>query len=171
MKEIVLIIIFVSLVVAALMSVMIRSLIKAAIALAVTSAVLAIIMFLLNAWIAAVIELSVCAGMITVVFISAISLTKPLTDEEIVIEAKHRVKRFIYLPFILIAAMVLLYIGWQNHIINFDFIPKTAVTPHDFAEQSDIIWNKRPVDILGQIIVIFSGVFGVVVLFKERTVK
>jgi NADH-quinone oxidoreductase subunit J len=171
MNEIVFLIILISLVLLALMSVMIRSLIKAAIALALTSAVLAIVMFMLHAWIAAVIELSVCAGMITVVFVSAISLTRPLTEEEIVTEAKHRMRRFIYLPFILVAAAVLLYLGWQNNLISFDYLPKTPAVMQSFTAQSEAIWNKRQIDIIGQVIVIFAGVFGVVVLFKERIAK
>src|SRR5208337_1411961 len=100
MNEILIILVLAGLVVSALLSVMIRSLIKAAVSLALASAFLSLLMYFLGAWIAAVIELSVCAGMITVVFISAISLTKPLTDEEVIIEAKSRMARFIYLPFI-----------------------------------------------------------------------
>jgi NADH-quinone oxidoreductase subunit J len=117
-----------------------------------------------------VIELSVCAGMITVVFISAISLTKPLTEEEIVVEAKQRMKRFIYLPFILIAVFLLSMILWNNRIISFDFLQaiKGVKMNPDFASLSSVIWEKRSVDIMGQVIVLLSGVFGVVVLFKEH---
>ncbi len=172
MKDILVLIIILGIVVSALASVMIRSLIKAAIALAVTSAFLAVMMFILGAWVAAVIELSVCAGMITVVFISAISLSKPLTNEEIEIEAKQRMKRFIYLPFILAAVFVLSAILWNNRIINFDFMPVVKGAGNtDFASLSSAIWQKRSFDILGQVIVLLSGVFGVVVLFKERNQK
>ena len=51
-----------------LWAVMARGLLRAAIALATTSVVLAIIMFRLDSPLAAVFELSVCAGLITVVF-------------------------------------------------------------------------------------------------------
>jgi NADH-quinone oxidoreductase subunit J len=174
MKEILILILLFGLVAAALFSVLIRNLLKAAITLAAASALLAVIMFLLGAWIAAVIELSVCAGMITVVFISAISLTKPLTDEEILFEAKERRGRYIYLPFILVLVLICLIILRADNLINFNFIENVkslpSVTP-DFTTQTSVIWNSRALDILGQIIVLLSGVFGVVVLFKERTAK
>ncbi len=173
MKETFIIIMLSGLVLSAILSVMIRSLIKAAISLAIASAFLAVMMFILGAWIAAVIELSVCAGMITVVFISAISLTVPLTDEQIAIEAKQRVKRFIYLPFILAATLALAIILWYNRIINFDFLSAFKGAPEklDFYTQGSVIWDKRAVDLLGQVIVLLSGVYGVVVLFKERNQK
>lgn len=172
MKEILILILLFGLVTAALLSVLIRNLLKAAITLAAASALLAVVMFLLGTWIAAVIELSVCAGMITVVFISAISLTKPLTDEEILIEAKERRGRYIFLPFILIAVLIVLIILRANHLMNFNFI-ESANSPAvpDFTTQTSVIWNNRALDVLGQVIVLLSGVFGVVVLFKERTAK
>ena len=61
---------------AGLWTVMTRSLLKAALGLAVTSALIAVILFRLDSPLAAVIELSVCAGLITAVFVSAISLSR-----------------------------------------------------------------------------------------------
>ena len=72
----------------ALFTVLIKNLLKAVISLAAASASLTIIMFMLNAPLAAVFELSVCAGLITVIFISVISLTKPLTPEEEILEVR-----------------------------------------------------------------------------------
>ena len=63
-------------------AVMTLNLLKSAIGLAVTSAILSLLLFLMDAPLAGVFELSVCAGLITVVFISVISLTKPLTSAE-----------------------------------------------------------------------------------------
>jgi hypothetical protein len=31
-----------------------------------------------------------------------------------------------------------------------------------------ILWNERLLDVLGQVVIMLAGVFGVVVLFKER---
>ena len=157
------------LVLSAIFTVMIRNLLKAAIALALTSALLTVIMFLLGAWMAAVFELSVCAGLITVVFISAISLTKPKTLEESREMQKKRMKRFIYLPFILIAVFAFLYISWKNGFIHFTWTP--ANPGQQQPTIGDAIWKWRQIDIVGQIIVILSGVFGVVVLFKEKKDK
>jgi NADH-quinone oxidoreductase subunit J len=159
------------LVLSAVFTVMIRNLLKAAIALALTSAVLTVIMFLLGAWMAAVFELSVCAGLITVVFVSAISLTKPKTMEESREKQKLRIKRFIFLPFLLILVFIGLFISWKFGFIHINFTPLNAVQMSQQPSINDAIWNKRQIDIVGQIIVILSGVFGVVVLFKENKDK
>lgn len=159
------------LVLSAIFTVMIRNLLKAAIALALTSAVLTVIMFLLGAWMAAVFELSVCAGLITVVFISAISLTKPKTMEESKELRKKRIKRFIFLPILLIIVFAALYISWIHGYLHFSWISLNASQLAQQPTIRDAIWNKRQIDIIGQIIVILSGVFGVVVLFKERKDK
>jgi NADH-quinone oxidoreductase subunit J len=152
-----------------LCAVLFRSLIKAAIALALSSALLAAVLFVLGAWLAGVFELSVCAGLITVIFVSTIGLTKPLlTEEEEIIEAKNRMKRFVYLPFILVIAVGVLYFFWNKGLISFNFGGVAVNSP--FSLQ-DVMWDRRQLDILGQIIVIISGVFGVVVLFKEEKVR
>jgi NADH-quinone oxidoreductase subunit J len=145
----------------ALFTVMIKNLLKAVISLAAASASLTIIMFMLNAPLAAVFELSVCAGLITVIFISVISLTKPLTPEEEILEVRKRINRYIYLPVIvIIVALLFLFIKpGLNFSIN--------SSPTSDINVQDVICNKRPLDILGQIIIILAGVLGVVILFKE----
>jgi len=144
-----------------LLTVMIKNLLKAAISLAAVSACLTIIMFLMNAPLAAVFELSVCAGLVTAIFISVISLSKPLIPEGEALESKKKFNRYILLPVILIIIVLLFLLikPDQNFIIN-----KGPVNDIDVR---DVIWNKRPLGILGQIIIILTGVFGVVILFKE----
>jgi NADH-quinone oxidoreductase subunit J len=155
-----------SMVLFAFISVFIRSLVKAAIALGIASAILTVIMFLLKAPLAAVFELSVCAGLITVVFISAISLTKPRSREEIKELTKYRFKRFISLPFILIAASIVLYILWKR--LDIDWAITNMISSLTVQQ---ILWDYRQVDILGQVIIIFVGAVGILVLFKERNQK
>jgi NADH-quinone oxidoreductase subunit J len=148
---------------AAVWTVMRGSLLRAVIALALTSIALTAIMFRLGAPIAAVFELSVCAGLITVVFMSTVSLTKPLTREETVEYTKDRMKRFWIMPvFMAIAASVLLYITIP---LNFT-LPAAPTTIQNFRE---VLWGERQFDLLGQILIILAGVFGVVVLFKHHT--
>ena len=74
--------ILILLIVAALGTVMTRSLLRSAMGLALTSAILTVFMFRLGAPLAGVFELSVCTGLISVLFISTISLTEPLTPEQ-----------------------------------------------------------------------------------------
>lgn len=146
---------------AALWAVMGRSLLKATIGLAVTSAILSIIIFRLGSPLAAVFELSVCTGLITVVFVSTISLTKPLTHKEIVELSKKRTIRFIFLPIILIlVTFALLRAG----------IPKDLIMATGEAVSSvpEVLWNMRQLDMFGQVILIIAGALGVVVLFAEE---
>lgn len=145
-----------------LWTVLCRSLLKATIGLALTSAVITILMFKLNSPLAAVFELSVCTGLITVVFVSTISLTKPLTHKEITDLSKDRIKRFWYLPVILlIAGAGMLFIKLKN-----DFAIKAA-TPI-ISDVREILWNFRQLDLFGQILLIILGALGVVILFEER---
>ena len=158
-------ILLITMVLAALWTVMTRSLLKAALGLAVTSAIISIIMFRLASPLAAVFELSVCAGLITAVFISAISLMRPLTHKETIALSKQRIKRYWYLPVIMIAAGLVLV----RFTIPADFkIPPEAATGLDVRS---ILWNSRPFDMLGQIIIVLAGALGIAILFKERKNK
>jgi NADH-quinone oxidoreductase subunit J len=140
------------------------SLIRSAIGLAVVSVILSIIMFRFSAPLAGVFELSVCAGLITVVFMSTISLTKPLTPQEATDASKERMTRFWYLPVILLLlGMGLIYAE----------IPFTIAEPSPEAETNvrNVLWNLRQIDLLGQVFVLLAGVFGVAVLFKDKPKK
>ena len=149
-------------IVAVLWTVMCRSLLKATIGLAATSAVITMLLFRLNSPLAAVFELSVCTGLITVVFVSIISLTKPLTHKEIVELSKERHKRFVYLPILMIAASILMTLIKIKNNMN---IPAVAVTMTDVKH---VMWNLRQLDMIGQIIIVIIGALGVVILFEER---
>jgi NADH-quinone oxidoreductase subunit J len=167
MNMTILILLLAGMVVSAAICVMIRNLIHAAIMLAITSAILSIAMFVLNAPLAAVFELSVCSGLITVIFISAITMTTTHTKEELAAKAKARRRRFALLPVVLIAVFVLLCAVIWPHVDN---SLKAGITQAG-AKVQDIIWNKRQIDILGQIVIILIGVFAVVIFFKESEKK
>lgn len=70
------IVLFITVIAFAIMAVSFKDQLSAAISLAALSAALAIIFYRLNSPYAAVIELSVCAGLITALFVAAISLTR-----------------------------------------------------------------------------------------------
>ncbi len=149
--------------IAALWTVMGRSLLKATISLAITSTIITILMFRLDSPLAAVFELSVCTGLITVIFVSTISLTKPLTHKEITELSKNRMKRFWYLPVIVVvvgAGLILMKI-------------KNDLTPMSgewslLHNVKSILWNFRQLDMFGQIVVLIIGALGVSILFEER---
>jgi NADH-quinone oxidoreductase subunit J len=147
-------------VIAAVWTVMTTRLLRSVIGLAITSVILTIIMFQLNSPLAAVFELSVCAGLISAIFISSIGLTQRLTDEQLAVRKKERLSKFWLLPVIVILAGVALY---RLHI-PFDFNLPAAPAANDVR---NIIWNLRHLDLLGQIVILLAGAFGVVALFKE----
>ena len=158
------IIILIFMIASALWAVMARSLLRSAIALALTSVLVSVLMFKMNAVLAAVFELSVCAGLISVLFISTISLTQPLTRDEVVKHMKERFKRFRYLPLIIVIVGIVLSL--------FTVKPKvTLPLPELETNVRRVLWDIRRLDMVGQVIILLAGVFGVVILFKERGEK
>lgn len=157
-------IVLILLLLAALWTVMTRSLLRAAIGLAFTSAALTIAMFWLDSPMAAVFELSVCAGLISVIFISTISLTQPLTKEEVIKHMKDRLTRYWHLPLIIAVAGIILSLI----TIKINFCLPPAETEKDVRV---VIWGLRHLDLIGMLIILLSGVLGVAVLFKETQKK
>lgn len=149
---------------AALWTVITRSLLRAAIGLALTSVILTIMTFRLNSPLAAVFELSVCAGLISVLFISTVSLTQSYTSEEILERMKEILARFWFLPVILIV------LGAALSFVNIKPLLQ-APLPETVKDVRVVLWDLRRVDMLGQIIILLTGAFGVVILFKDRIKK
>lgn len=150
------------LLISALITVYARSLARSAIGLGMISAMLTILMFRLNAPYAAAFELSVATGLITVIFISAISFTKPLTSQEEKDKSKERIKRYIYLPIIL---AIVAYLLWNN--VGFSNI---LISSKQFYNSNFriVLWEQRQFDLLGQVIILLVGIYSVIVLFKEN---
>lgn len=157
-------IVLIILIVTAMMVVFSSKLIIGAISLALTSIMITILMFQLNSPLAAVFELSICAGLITVIFITTISFVKPATEEELIVSRKRRLKKYIYLPVLVAIA---------GYLVSLAIRPLSLKLPEIIQETnvSNVLWNLRQVDLLGQAIVLLIGVFGIVVLFKEGRKK
>jgi NADH-quinone oxidoreductase subunit J len=145
-----------------------KDLLKAAVALAAASVFLSLVLFHHGAWVAAVFELSVCAGLITVLFVSTISLTKDSDQNE-----ESKVSGY------MLPAFLLFFIGIDFYALK--WINRYIPTPSDTAEAilkaadktsgfSSIFWSERTTDILGQSALILAGVFAILALFK-RTAK
>jgi NADH-quinone oxidoreductase subunit J len=113
---------------------------------------------------AAVFELSICAGLITVIIMTTINFVKPLTHEDLLKTRKRRFKRYIGLPIILVL------IGLTVPIM---IKPITLKLPEIIKETNvlNVLWNFRQTDLLGQAILILIGVFGILVLFREGQKK
>jgi len=149
-----------ALLLSAIWTVMTVRLLRSVVGLALTSAILAVIMYRLNSPLAAVFELSVCSGLISVIFITTVSFTQRISKERLIIRRKERLLRFLYLPFIIIIAGLLLLRYLK--IPQFDLPQPAQVT-----DARVVLWSLRHLDLLGQAIIIIAGVFGVVVFFKE----
>jgi NADH-quinone oxidoreductase subunit J len=149
------------LIILALWTVMTTRLVRSVIGLAMTSALLSIIMFRLNSPLAAVFELSVCSGLISVIFVTTISFTQRLTQDQLLSRQKERLGKFWYLPFIVILAGILLSMVKMSLSLT--------SSPGDYEQDvRNVLWNLRHLDLLGQVVLLLAGAFGVVVLFKEK---
>ena len=164
---IVLIILIILLLAAALATVLLRDLLASAILLALTSTVVALILFVLGMRLAAVMELAVCAGLVTAVFASAISLLKPERADRKNRAAENRawILRHLPLPVILLVlgALVLIFVPQ----IGIDLIGETSTDP----TVQMVLWDARLMDILGLVLLILAGVLGVAVLIGHREEK
>jgi NADH-quinone oxidoreductase subunit J len=150
------------LILAALWTVMTVRLIRSIVGLALTSAILSVIMYRLNAPLAAVFELSVCSGLISVIFVTTVSFTQRISKERLLTRRKERLLRFWYLPIILIGAGLLL----SRYLLTWQFTFAT-LEPAKELDVRNLLWNARHLDLLGQVVMLLAGALGVVVLFKE----
>jgi NADH-quinone oxidoreductase subunit J len=120
-------------------------------------------MYELGAVWAALFEISVCSGLVTVIFISAISLSN--TDKKDLEKLYEDKKRKAFLPVILIVSGVVLVIIALTAGFSLPSVVPAAGNAGNFK---DILWNNRQADIWGQIIVALTGAIAIVVLFRER---
>jgi NADH-quinone oxidoreductase subunit J len=139
-----------------------KDLLRSAISLLFCSLGLTLLLFNLNAPLAGVFELSVCAGLISVLFINAISLTRPVTEAEAISKVKDHYQRFLGLPLLI---LILGFVLWfnQNALLGTLTIQRTV----DNATVGEILWGMRGLDLIGQVIILLVGVYGIVVLFKR----
>lgn len=154
-------ILIIALLLAALWTVLTIRLIRSVVGLALTSAILSIIMFRLGSPMAAVFELSVCSGLISVIFITTISFTERVSKDRLLVRRKERFAKFWYLPVILVVA------GFT--LMRFSSPPSLNLPVQSApADVRHVLWGLRHLDLLGQIIVLLAGAFGIAILFKER---
>ena len=116
--------------------------------LAGTSAIASTMLYLMGAYQVAVIELSVGAGLVTVLLVYAVSV---VGDDAL--DAVSVIPR--PLAFVLVAAIAIL-LGWMAYpLIQFNG------TPDGTSDLSHVLWQQRVLDVYIQIALLFSGVLGV----------
>ena len=142
-----------------------RKLIISAVALAIVSAALGVLMYVLGAHSAAIFEVSVCSGLVTVIFISAVSLSNGDKQVEAMdIAEPARKKRF--LPAILIGVGAILMIA--AGLSGLSLGEPAAASGASFQE---VFWETCQADIFGQMVALIAGAAAIVVFFKESEDK
>lgn len=149
------ILILIGILVCAFQAIRSTRLLVAAIWLAGTSALVALMMYLLGAYQIAVIELSVGAGLVTVLFVFAINIA----GEE-PIPAISIIPKPIAWFFVLIAVGLL---GWQ--LLPMFNINITSWQNSGFQE---MVWINRKMDLYLQTLLIFAGVISMMGLLSEE---
>lgn len=142
----------------AILAIRTKRLLISAIWLAVASALTAVMIYLLGAPQIAVIELSVGAGLVTVLFVFAINIAG---DEPVEIKS--------LIPAPLAWGLLLLAVG----LAIFLMLPRLGILPVSTVDvtQGAILWDARYLDILLQIAIFFSGVLGVLGLLSSGKPK
>ncbi|MBN2385690.1 MAG: hypothetical protein JXB85_01635 [Anaerolineales bacterium] len=142
-------------VVFAFLAIRARRLITSALWLAGVSALCALVFSLYGARQVAVIELSVGAGLVTVLFVFAISVAgdEPLAGRPV-------------LPRPLSAGLVLLWMLVLGGML-LPGLPIPPAVPPDRAGLAEVLWGPRGLDALLQVVVIFAGVLGLLGLLAE----
>ena len=149
-------------VVFALLAVLLTDLLRSAISLALASVGLSIVFFQLHVPYAAAFELSVCAGLVMVLLVSAIGMTRrtPPEQEE---RGKSAVVIIPILALIAVAAIdIAAFIALSRQAVP---VISYRPTPASFSET---LWQMRWVDILGQLGIVLAGVFAVLALFRKE---
>jgi len=146
----------------ALMAIREKRLLVAALWLAVTSALVSLLMYRLGALEVAVVELSVGAGLVTVLFVFAINIAG---DETLV--PKDLVPR--PLAWVIIAIGLVL-LGWMI-LPTFQLDPylaKMSFPSGSIEDFREMVWSERGLDTLLQVVLIFAGVMSVLSFLGNR---
>jgi NADH:ubiquinone oxidoreductase subunit 6 (subunit J) len=150
----------VGLVLFSVLAILLKDLLKSAVSLALASLLLGIIFFRMNAPYAGVFEISVVAGLITVLFMLTIALTKGGASSES--KAATVVFPAFFVVFIVIDALIM-----KRLLAKIPALPGAG----EAGSFGQVLWTARTMDLVGQIAVIFAGVFAVLALFRKGNKK
>lgn len=131
-----------------------KQLLSAALWLACTSALTACLLYHLGAAEVAVIELSVGAGLVTVLFVFGISIA-----------GEDAMNLPSLVPWAMAGGLALVAMGLVAWFTLPGAAPATAVSEPTF---SVMLWEQRGLDVLVQIGLIFSGVLAILGILAER---
>ncbi|MDI9550046.1 MAG: NADH-quinone oxidoreductase subunit J [Chloroflexota bacterium] len=130
-----------------------RRLIVSVLWLAGVSVLVAVILYAMNAPLVSAIELSVGAGLVTVIFVFAIGLAGELTRD---------LPSLIPRP--LAVAVSIIAAGWLGWLL---WPAMPAAEPAETASFQTVLWEMRAVDVWVQIALILAGVLGILNLVVD----
>jgi uncharacterized MnhB-related membrane protein len=138
----------------AIEAILTKRLLISALWLAGTSALVALTLYLLGAAEVAVVELSVGAGLVTVLFVFAINIAgdEPIANSTIV-------PKPVAWGLVIVSVVLL---GWMT-LTNLGIQPAVQET----SSFSQVLWHDRRLDVLLQAMFIFAGVLGVIGLIAD----
>jgi len=139
----------------AILAISAKRLLISAIWLAITSALTALMLFLLGAPQIAVIELSVGAGLVTVLFVFAINIA----GEEVIGLRSALPLPVVWASIVLAAGLIIFFI-----VRSLGFIQFTGETSETVVS---VLWQERYLDFLLQVVLILAGVLGVIGLLSH----
>jgi uncharacterized MnhB-related membrane protein len=148
------------------MAVRARRLLSSAVWLAVCSAFLAVLLYRLGAFEVAVIELSVGAGLVTVLFVFAINIAG---DESIGLPSvipRGLTWLLCLAPLAVIALSIALRIPAGIGALVLPSPPSAA--PPAAATFVNVLWQDRALDVVVQVVLIYAGVLGLLGLLAEK---
>ena len=143
----------------AIQAIRVKKLIAAALWLAGCSALTALMLYLLGAPEIAVIELSVGAGLVTVLFVFAINI---IGDEASV--------RMPAIPPLVAWLLVILSFGTLAYL-NLPLLEIQVPTLATIPMAASSIWEDRALDVILQIVLIFAGVLGIISLISDNSTR
>lgn len=153
------VVVLVGLIFCAVAAIAARRLLVSALWLAGASALTALMLYLLGAPEAAVIELSVGAGLVTVLFVFAINIAGENLPQNSPIVPRPAGYILSGITFLLLAALCLPALG--------QIAPASMPLAQDFKTA---FWEQRGLDTLLQVALIFCGVMSILSLLAERVV-
>lgn len=137
----------------AFQAIRVKQLIISALWLAGTSAILSVLFYMLGAYQVAVIELSVGAGLVTVLFVFAINVAG---EETIPLQP--------IVPKALAIGLVILIVV----LLGLFILPIPPIRPIVIEPSLTLVlWQQRSLDVFVQIVLIFAGVLGLLGLLAE----
>lgn len=139
----------------AILAISAKRLLISAIWLAVTSALVALMLFLLGAPQIAVIELSVGAGLVTVLFVFAINIS----GEEVMGLRSALPLPLVWTSIVLAAGLVIFFIVRSLGFVQFPDVSGEL--------GASVLWQERYLDFLLQVVLILAGVLGVIGLLSH----